>query len=83
MIKLGRMDMITEVSSLSSHVVLPREGHIDAVVHVMAHVDQRCNSRLMYNPSYPEIYHSVFKECDWSEFYRDAKEVVPLNTPEP
>ena len=27
--------------------------------------------------------HSVFKKCDWSEFYGDAKEAITVNTPEP
>ena len=74
---------MTNVSLLSSHVVLPKEGILDAAVHVMAHVGQRYNSRLMYDPLYPEIYHGVFKECDWSEFYRDAKVVIPMNASEP
>ena len=26
---------------------------------------------------------SVFKKCDLSEFYRDAKEVEPMNAPKP
>ena len=67
------IDIITEVSLLSSHVAFPREGHLEAAVHVMAHVGQRYNSRLVYDPTYPEIDHSVFKECDWLEFYKDAK----------
>ena len=29
---------MTEVSLLLSHLVLPREGHLDAAVHVMAFV---------------------------------------------
>ena len=41
MIELERIDIITKVSLLSSHVALPREGHLEAVVHVMAHVGQR------------------------------------------
>ena len=65
MIKLGRIDITNKVSLLSSHVALLREGHLDAAVHVMSHVGQRYNSRLVYDPSYPEIDHSVFKECDW------------------
>ena len=48
----------------------------------MAHVGQRYNSRLVYDPSYPEIDHSVMKKFDWSEFYRDAKEAIPKNAPE-
>ena len=30
-----------------------------------------------------EAAHSVFKECDWSEFYWDAKEAIPMIAPEP
>ena len=52
-------------------------------MHVIVDIDQKYNSRLVYDPSYPEIDHSVFKECDWSEFYRDAKEAIPVNAPKP
>ena len=83
MIELGRIDIITKVSLLLSHVALPREGHLEAAVHVMAHVGQRYNFRLVYVHSYPEIDYSAFKECDWSEFYRDAKEALPMNNQEP
>ena len=76
-------DLITEVSLLSSHVAIPREGHMEAAVHVMAHVSQRYDSRLMYHPTYPEIDHCVFMECDKLKFYRDAKEAIPVNVPEP
>ena len=51
-------------------------------MHVIDHASQKYNSRLVYDSLYPEIDHSVFKECDWSEFYRNAKEAIPLNTPE-
>ena len=49
----------------------------------MAHVGQRYNTRLVYDPLYSEIDLSFFKTCDWSEFYRDAKEAICGNTPEP
>ena len=45
MTELGRIDIITEVSLLSTHIALPREGHLEAVVHVMAHVGQKYNSQ--------------------------------------
>ena len=82
MIKLGRINLLTKVSSLSSHVTLPREGHLDAEVHKMALVGQRYNSRLVYDPSYTKIGHTVFKKCNWLEFYRDAKEAISMNAPE-
>ena len=81
MVDLERIDILTEVSLLSSHVALPREGHLDVAVHTMAHVGQRYNSRLVYDPSYPETDDNIFKKCDWSEFYRNAK-VIPGNASE-
>ena len=79
MIELGRIDIITKVLLLSSHVALLRDGHLDAAMHVMAHVGQRYVS----SPLYPEIDHSVIKKCDLSEFYRNAKEAILVNMPEP
>ena len=77
------IDIITKVSLLSSHVGLPKDGHLEAAVHIMAHDGQRYNSRLVYDSPYSEIDHSVFKKCYWSEFYRDAEEAIPVNAPEP
>ena len=71
------------VSLLPSHIALPKEGHLEAAEYVMAHIDQRYNSRLVYDLSYLEIDHSVFKACDWSEFYRNATEAITVNAPEP
>ena len=65
MMELGINDIITEGSLLSSHVVLPREGNLKVAMHVMAHVGQKYKSRLVYDPLYPEIDHSVFKKCYW------------------
>ena len=74
--------MITKMSLLSFHIVLTSGGQLDAAVHVMVHVVQRYNSILVYDLLYSKIDHSVFKKCDWSEFYRDVKEAKPMNVPE-
>ena len=52
MIELGRVDIITKVSFLLSHLLFPRGGHLDAAVYVMAYVGQKYNSRLKYDLSY-------------------------------
>ena len=69
MVKLRRIDITTEVPLLSFYVALPREGHLDAAVHVMSHVGQSYNSRVVYDPSYPKTDHNTIKKYDWSEFY--------------
>ena len=33
MVEIGRIDIATEVSILSSHLAYPREGHLDAALH--------------------------------------------------
>ena len=80
---MGKINIIIKDSLLSSHVVIPREGHLEAVIHFMAHVGQRYNFRLVNYPSYPETDYTVFKKCDWSECFRDVKEAVCMNVPEP
>jgi hypothetical protein len=35
-VELGRIDIITEVSMLSTFLCMPREGHLDAVYHLFA-----------------------------------------------
>ena len=69
MVELGRVDINTEVSMLSSHMAMPREGHLEALFHVFAFLKAKHNSRLALDPTYPEINPGDFKKCDWKEFY--------------
>ena len=81
MVKLGRVDMIVEVSMLASHMAMPREGHLFAAYHVFAYIKKHHNSRLVFDPSYPDIDKSNFMEHDWKEFYGNVQEAVPPNAP--
>jgi hypothetical protein len=38
MCELGRIDICTEVSMLSSFAVMPREGHLESALHVFSHL---------------------------------------------
>ena len=62
---------------------MPRQGHLEAALHCMGYLKIRQNSRLMFDPSYPNIDHSNFQECDWKDFYEGAVEVIPPNIPLP
>ena len=83
MVELGRVDMMTEVSMLASHLAMPREGHLEAIFHIYAYLKQKYNSRLAFDPTYPSIDMSDFKVCDWKQFYGDVAEAMPPNAPEP
>jgi hypothetical protein len=43
-VELGGIDIITEVSTLSSHLALPRQGHLDALFHLFAYLKKKQNT---------------------------------------
>jgi hypothetical protein len=83
MCEIGCVDIITDVSVLSSHLAMPQEGHLDAVFHMFAHLEHKHNARLVFDPTYPIIDMSVFRECNWKHFNGDVKEAIPPNAPLP
>jgi hypothetical protein len=83
MVEIGQVDIIAEVSMLASCVAAPREGHLDAAFHMFAYLEKKHNSRLVIDPTYPNIDMREFKECQWKEFYGDVKEAIPPNAPAP
>ena len=55
MVELGRIDIATEVSLLSSHLAYPREGHLETALHIMSYLRQKHNTRLIFDPTYPKL----------------------------
>jgi len=64
-VEIGRVDIITELSTLASHMAMPREGHFNALFDVFCYLKRRHNSSLVFDPTYPEIDWSMFVEHDW------------------
>lgn len=86
MVELGRIDLCLEVSMMSSHLALPREGHMNNLLHIFAHLKQYHNTELVYDPTDPAVDESQFEEQDWAstEFgHVIGKEEMPPNMPEP
>ena len=81
MVEIGRIDMATDVSLLQSHLAHPQEENIQADLHVMAYLKQKHNYRLVLDTTYPKMDESIFKGCDWKDFYGDAEEAIPTNAP--
>ena len=62
--------MCTKVSLLSACLTAPREGHLAAVLHAMSYMGQKHNTRLTFDPTYPEIDYEVFNyDKPWVNFY--------------
>ena len=88
-IKLGRINIMTEVSVLSQHQCEPREEHLAAVYRVLWYL--KCNlkeisGRILFYCKIPDIDYKLFHLSDksvWEEFYPDAEEAIPGNAPPP
>ena len=79
MVEIGRVDIITEVPIIVSQMAMPREGHLEAVLHVFAFLQQKYNPRMEFDPTYHVINMNNFKDCKCKDFYGDLKEDIPPN----
>jgi hypothetical protein len=52
-VELGFINIITEVSMLSTYLSLPSEGHLEAVFHVLAYLGLHDNARVAFDPTHP------------------------------
>ena len=81
-VDLGRIDIITEISMLSSHNVSPRAGHLEAAYQIFEYLSDHERSCVVFDSSLPEVDESRFKLVNWSDIYGDIQEVLPSNMPE-
>ena len=87
-VELGRIDINVEVSMLSSHLALPREGHFEEILHIFGYLQSHMNSEIVFDPSEPMIDMQNFQRQDWgysvySSPGEEPKEIVPSDMPEP
>ena len=82
-VELGRVDILLEVSLLSSHNAMPRQGHLEAVYHIFAYLKGHANSRIVLDAKEPLVDEQRFAPVNWADFYPEAAEAIPPNMPEP
>jgi hypothetical protein len=80
-VELGRIDIITEVSIISTFLCMPREGHLDAMYHLFEYLSLHHNSRVVFDPTYPDVDICAFIKTYWKPMYGDVKEAIPPNAP--
>ena len=81
LVEFGRIDITCEVSMMSSYTAMPREAHLDHVISMFSYLKTHHNSRLVLDPTYPDIDMDHFKRYNWKQFYGDIKEILPKNAP--
>lgn len=82
-IEIGRVDILLKVSLLSSHLALPRKGHLQQVYHIFGYLKSSPHQRLFLDPTNPMISETRFQAFDWTDFYCDASEEISIDMPEP
>jgi hypothetical protein len=80
--ELGRLDILVAVSMLSRYLAQGREGHLEQAFHIFAYLKSHDRSTLVFDDTYPFIDERRFQKKDWTEFYPDAKEIIPPKMPE-
>ena len=78
-IELGRLDILLEVSLLSSYLACPREGHLEEAIHIFGYLKHHEKKKIAFDPGHPRINEKRFKKYNWTDFYRDAREPIPPN----
>ena len=59
-VELGRVDVTTEVSVMSSCLALPCEGHLMQPFHIFQCLNEHHNTELVFDPSVPDINKADF-----------------------
>jgi hypothetical protein len=83
-VELGRVDICLEVSLLSSHLALPRQGHLKQLFHIFGYLKRNHNAEMVFDPSDPVIDESLFECKDWSTsaYGLEGAKEMPPNMPE-
>ena len=84
-VELGQLDVFHELSQLSQHQALPREGHLEALYHMFAYLKQSGGrkKRVVFDSEAPELDLSHLIKADWGDFYPDAYEEISPRAPKP
>ena len=79
-VEIGRVDILTELSMLSTYQASPREGHLEQIHHIFAFLKKNPKLILYFDPQQPMIKASLFTGDDRDVFldqYYDAEEQLP------
>jgi len=82
-VELGRIDILYEVSLLSSHLAMPRKGHMEALMGIFAYLEKHPRATLVFDDRYPGI-NDTAPDTDWLQsIYGKGEEELPPKMPEP
>ena len=84
-IELGRVDLCMAGGVMARFSAFPREGHMVAVLKILAYCKKHIESKLVFDPLKRDFEDVEWTSGDWSQFYPDIKqndEPIPTNMPD-
>ena len=83
--KIGRVDVLYEVSVLSQYQAEPREGHLTNLLRIFSYWKASPKILLYFDPRLPRHDYTTFttQHEDFAVHYRDARDELPHNMPPP
>ena len=82
-VELGSVDILYEVATMSTHLAMPRIGHLQELFHMFGYLKDNPKRKLVFNPDHPMVSERQFKRYDWHDFYRGVKGAIPGDMPTP
>ena len=64
MVELVRVDILLETSLMSDHLVLPRLGHLEQLIHIFVYLKAHPKRKLEFYAAHPNIDERRFKKYD-------------------
>ena len=62
---------------MSAHLALPRQGHLEQVIHIFGYIKSHNKFRLMFDSDDPHICDKMFKSYYWFDSYKNTEELIP------
>ena len=69
--------------SCASFSAMPRQGHLLQLFHLFSFLKLHHNSRMVFDPTYPNINIDEFPKRDWEQHYGKCNEEIPEDCPKP
>jgi hypothetical protein len=82
-VELERIDIMINVSMLSSYTMQPRRGHLDQAFYILGYFKRNKRSSIIFDEQRVTWNEADFQEHDWTDLYRDVKEPLLPNAPVP
>jgi len=82
-VTLGRFDIHYAIGTLDRYLDIQREGHLKAMLRVFGYLKTYNKRRLVINTDQPDYTKLESVRHNWTEFYPEAKEIIPDNCPVP